>query len=74
MSCCTLLGELDFCDTDVRAVSQHKSVESLSLYKRVKVDRMMDMALSMAGAIGLSTQIVPIPPIIENTSSLELLS
>jgi hypothetical protein len=53
VSCCTLLGELGFCDTDVRAVSKHKSIESLALYKRVKLDRKVGMALSMADAIGL---------------------
>ncbi len=54
VSACTRLGELGFSDLDIQAVSKHKSVDSLGLYKRTKMARKVDMATHLANSIGLS--------------------
>lgn len=54
VSACTLLGELGFSDLDVQAVSKHKSVDSLGIYKRTKEARKLEMASSLAKSIGIA--------------------
>jgi hypothetical protein len=53
---CTILGEIGFSDLDVRAVSQHKSVSSLGIYKRTKPARLVEMSQSLSHAIGIQEQ------------------
>jgi hypothetical protein len=54
VSCCTLLGELGFNDTELKSVSKHKSVDSLALYRRIKQSKKVEMAMMMSEAIGLT--------------------
>ena len=50
---CSLLGELGFTDIEVQAVSQHKSLSSLAIYKKVKEPKKLQMAESLAKVCGI---------------------
>ena len=50
---CTLLGEIGYSDLDVQAISQHKSVNALGIYKRVKIDKKNEMAINLAKTLGI---------------------
>jgi hypothetical protein len=44
VSSCSLLGEAGYTDLDIQSVSRHKSVSSLGIYKRVKLDKKIKMS------------------------------
>jgi hypothetical protein len=52
---CTLLGELGYTDLEVQAVSQHKSISALGIYKRTKLDKKSSMSGALANAIGITS-------------------
>jgi hypothetical protein len=53
VSACTLLGEAGYTDLDIQAVSQHKSLSALAIYKRVKTTRKVEMYKSLSQAMGV---------------------
>jgi hypothetical protein len=71
VSTCTLLGELGFTDIDIQAVSKHKSVDSLAVYKRTKMARKMDMATKMSHFLGLCTIPTSTSPAASASSNLQ---
>ena len=50
---CTILGQLGYSDIEVKSISKHKSISSLSIYRRVKTDRKEKMASDLASIIGI---------------------
>jgi hypothetical protein len=58
-SACTILGELGFSDIDVQAVSLHKSISSLAVYKRPQDPKKAEMARQLSNAIGIQ-QAIPL--------------
>jgi hypothetical protein len=53
VSSCSLLGVAGYSDLDIQSVSRHKSVSSLGIYKRVKIDKKMKMSDSVSSTIGV---------------------
>jgi hypothetical protein len=51
VSACTLLGESGYSDLDIQAVSKHKSVDALGIYKRIKTDKKLEMSQSISQAM-----------------------
>jgi hypothetical protein len=56
---CTLLGEAGYDDLDIQAVSRHKSVSALGVYKRVKIDKKVEMSKSLSAAMGVLPPLQP---------------
>jgi hypothetical protein len=54
VSSCSLLGEAGYTDLDIAAISKHKSLSSLGVYKRVKDYKKVQMSHSLSEAMGLS--------------------
>jgi hypothetical protein len=54
VSSCTLLGAHGFTDIDITAVSKHKSLDSLAIYKRTKAERKIEMATALSRSMGLN--------------------
>jgi len=75
VSSCSLLGEAGFSDLDIIAVSKHKNLSSLGIYKRVREERKMEMSHSLSHAMGLvaehPTSYIPHPEEIETSKGTE---
>jgi hypothetical protein len=55
VSSCSLLGEAGFSDLDIAAVSKHKSLSSLGIYKRVRDVRKSEMSQTLSIAMGITS-------------------
>ena len=54
---CSILGDLGYDDTNVKAISKHKSISSLALYKRTSFNKKVEMASQINSLAGISGEV-----------------